>query len=111
MPVDEAFGRRVHAVVADEPALTSRRMFGGVAFMVHGNLAVGVASTGELLVRTDPDDVEALLAHPHTRPFEMHGRGMRGWLLVDQAAVEDDDALAEWVERGLDHARSLPPKS
>ena len=85
-------------------------MFGGLAFLIGGNMAVGVSGQGGLMIRCDPDETEALLEEPGAQPFEMRNKGMKGWLRVEAGAVEDDDALRTWVARGAAYARSLPPK-
>jgi hypothetical protein len=85
-------------------------MFGGLAFLIGGNMAVAASGQGGLMLRCDPDDTEALLQEPGAQEFEMRGKGMRGWLRVDAKTVEDDGALSTWVGRGTAYARSLPPK-
>lgn len=110
MAYDEELAARVREVVAGEPGLTEQRMFGGLAFLVDGSMAVGASGEGGLMVRTDPADVAPLLAPPHVRPMEMGGRSMKGWLLVSRAALTDDETLRSWVARGVERARSLPPK-
>ena len=110
MAVDDDLANRLRERLAGEDGLTEKRMFGGLAFMLAGNMAVGISSTGELLVRVGPDATDAALEDPHARLFDMGGRPMKGWILVAPAAVEDDRALAAWVQRGVAFARSLPPK-
>jgi TfoX/Sxy family transcriptional regulator of competence genes len=110
MAYDEDLAQRIRELVADEPNLTEQKMFGGLAFLVGGHMAVGVSGQGGLMVRIDPDETDALLAEPHARPFEMRGRSMSGWLRVDDEGVPTRDQLAPWVERGVSYARSLPPK-
>lgn len=85
-------------------------MFGGLGFMVLGNLAVAASGQGGLLVRVDPDEGERLLATTAARPMEMRGREMSGWLRVDAAEVATEEALEEWVQRGATYAASLPAK-
>ena len=85
-------------------------MFGGLAFLVGGNMAVAASGQGGLLVRCPPQETDALVARSGARPFEMRGREMDGWLRVDDAAVRDRRTLASWVRVGVGHARSLPPK-
>ncbi len=85
-------------------------MFGGLAFLAGGNLAVAASSKGGLMVRVDPDETDALLAQPGVRPFEMRGRGLDGWVRVDGDEVLTGGALRAWVERGVGYARSLPSK-
>lgn len=104
MPYDEAVAGRVRDELAGEPGLTERKMFGGVAFMLDGNLAVGVRGD-DLMVRVGEAGAAAALAHPHARQSYMGEREMKGWILVTPA-----DDLADWVRRGVDYARSLPAK-
>ena len=85
-------------------------MFGGLAFLIYGNMAVSASSKGGLLSRVDPAQTEALVSEPHVRRFEMRGREMDGWLRVDAEALATDDDLRRWVSRGVIYARSLPPK-
>jgi len=106
---DERLAERVRDVLAIRSGLTERKMFGGVAWMLDGNMACGVAGD-ELLVRVSADDRERALAEPHTRVFDMTGRPMKGFVCVTAAGVADEEALAAWVDAGADHAASLPPK-
>ena len=110
MAYDEELAERVRALVADVPALEEKKMFGGLGFIVAGNMAVGASGQGGLLVRVDPAESDALVESTPAYPMEMRGRTMAGWLRVDSADVEADDELARWVERGVAYARSLPPK-
>jgi TfoX/Sxy family transcriptional regulator of competence genes len=109
MAYDEALAHRVRDHVAGIDAIAEKRMFGGIAFLLDGNMSVGVHGDG-LIVRVGPEAAEAALARPHARVFDMTGRPMKGWVMVDLPGVEDDDDLAAWIERGLEFARSLPPK-
>ena len=109
MAYDEALAERVREQLAAVPAVTEKAMFGGLAFLLEGNMAVGL-SGDELMVRVGPDASDDALARPHTRPFDMTGRPMKGWILVAPEGVADDDDLTAWVARGVDFARSLPPK-
>lgn len=110
MAYDEALAERIRVLTAGEPVV-EKKMFGGLAFLLGGHLAVSASGHGGLLVRVEPSQTEALLAEPGAAPMEMGGRGgMAGWLRVDAEAVADEEALATWVQRGLDHAGSLPPK-
>jgi TfoX/Sxy family transcriptional regulator of competence genes len=109
MTFDEGLAVRIRDIVADEDGLTEKRMFGGLAMLLHGNMAVGVHGDG-LIVRADPASQEALLAEPGARVFDMTGRPMKGWLMVDPEGCGEDDQLRRWVARGVDYARSLPPK-
>ena len=85
-------------------------MFGGLAFLLGGNMAVAASGQGGLMVRVDPAETEALLEQPHAAPMEMRGREMAGWLRVDAAGAESDEDLQRWVEIGLTRAGSMPPK-
>jgi hypothetical protein len=107
MAYDEEFAARIRELVAGEPGLTEKKMFGGLAFLVGGNMAVAASGQGGLLVRVDPEESDALVASSSARPMEMRGREMAGWLRVDPAG---DDELTAWVGRGVAFARSLPPK-
>ncbi len=109
MAYDEALASRVRETLGENPEINERKMFGGIAFMLSGNMAVGV-SKDDLMVRIDPDDQDEALAQSGVRVFDMTGRPMKGWILVAPEATEDDDALLRWVEAGLDFAGSLPPK-
>ena len=110
MPYDEDLANRIRELIAAEPDVTEKRMFGGLAFLVGGNMSVAASSQGGLMVRVDPDETDALLDEPHTRPFEMRGREMQGWLRVDDEGVRTKRQLEPWVKRGVAYARSLPPK-
>jgi TfoX/Sxy family transcriptional regulator of competence genes len=109
MAYDEGLAIRVREVLGDEPGLAEKRMFGGLAIMLDGNMAVGV-SGDDLMVRTDPAQQDALLAEPGARPFDLTGRPMKGWLVVAADGVAEDTDLRRWIERGVAFARSLPPK-
>jgi hypothetical protein len=110
MAYDEELADRIREVVRGEPGLTEKAMFGGLAFLVGGNMAVSASGQGGMLLRCDPAQTEDLVTRPHVRRFEMRGREMDGWLRVDLAAVGTEDELREWVDRGVTYARSLPPK-
>ncbi len=110
MAYDDDLANRLREVVQGEHGLSEKHMFGGVAFLINGNMAVSASSQGGLLLRVDPAQTEALVREPHVRRFEMHGREMNGWLRVDVKAVKTDDALRRWVSRGVAYARSLAPK-
>jgi hypothetical protein len=85
-------------------------MFGGLAFLIGGNMAVAASGQGGILVRVDPEESDELVESTPAEPMEMRGRQMGGWLRVDAADVEADDELAAWVDRGATYAASLPPK-
>ena len=110
MAYDDALASRIRALLGDDPGVTEQRMFGGLAFLAGGNMAVAVSGQGGLMVRVEPGETEALLGEPGASEFEMKGRPMKGWLRVDAAAVDDDAVLERWAERGLSYAGSLPPK-
>lgn len=110
MAYDEQLADRVRVELRAVPGVTERRMFGGLAFLVDGHLAVSASGQGGLLVRCDPADTEQLTGAPHVWRFEMRGREMGGWLRVDPEAAADDADLGRWVGIGLAYARSLPPK-
>jgi TfoX/Sxy family transcriptional regulator of competence genes len=111
MAYDEELANRIRELVAEETDVTEQRMFGGLAFLVGGNMAVAASGQGGLMVRVEPEKTDALLAKPHARPFEMRGREMQGWLRVDPEGVRTKRQLTPWVKRGLAYARSLPAKS
>lgn len=110
MAYDEDLANRIREAVQDEPGIREKRMFGGLGFLAGGNLAVSASGQGGLMVRVDPADTGALVDGQAVRRVVMRGREMDGWLRVDLAAVEREDQLRDWVERGLTYARSLPPK-
>ncbi len=107
MAYDEELAQRVRERLADEPAVTERKMFGGLAFLVGGRMAVAVSGQGGLMVRVVPEETDALRAKPHTRAFEMNGRDLEGWVRVDAAGVATTRQLTPWVRRGVACARSL----
>lgn len=110
MAYDVDLAQRLRDVVVSQPGLTEKRMFGGLAFLIHGNLAVSASSQGGLLLRVDPAETESLVNEVDVRRFRMRGREMDGWLHVDASAVDTDDLLHRWVHRGIAYAGSLPPK-
>jgi TfoX/Sxy family transcriptional regulator of competence genes len=110
MAYDEDLADRIRELIAGEPDLTEQMMFGGLAFLVGGNMAVAASGQGGLMVRIEPEDTDALVAKPHAQPFEMRGRAMQGWLRVDAEGLRTKRQLEPWVTRGVSYARSLPPK-
>jgi TfoX/Sxy family transcriptional regulator of competence genes len=110
MAYDEDLAERVRKLIGSDPGLAEKKMFGGLAFLIGGNMAVGVSGQGGLLVRVDPQESDELVASSSAYPMEMRGRQMQGWLRVDSEDVRGDSELASWVERGTAYARSLPPK-
>jgi hypothetical protein len=114
MAYDEALAERVRALLgphagSGDPALAECAMFGGLSFLLGGNVACGVLG-GELVVRVGPDANDEALARPHARPMDFTGRAMAGWVYVGAEGVADDEALREWVEAGARFARSMPAK-
>ena len=108
MAYDEALAERIRNRIGGDA--TEKKMFGGLAFLVRGNMAVGASGQGGLLVRVDPAESDELVASTPATLMEMGGRSMAGWLRIASDDVETDEALAEWVDRGVSYARSLPPK-
>jgi TfoX/Sxy family transcriptional regulator of competence genes len=109
MAFDEALAERVREVLAPRADVSERKMFGGIAFLVSGNMARGVVGD-DLMVRLAPDHAERALAERNTRPMDFTGRPMKGVVFVDSAGTAADDDLASWVDAGADFAASLPPK-
>jgi TfoX/Sxy family transcriptional regulator of competence genes len=107
---DEDLANRIRELIAGEPGVTEKKMFGGLAFLIAGNMSVAASGQGGLMVRVDPAETDALVAKPHAGPFEMRGRPMQGWLRVDSEGVRTKRELEPWVKRGVAYARSLPPK-
>ena len=110
MAYDEELAQRIHDLLDGEPGVTSKKMFGGLGFMVEGHMAVAAASQGALMVRADPAVGETWVDGSSVTPMEMRGQPMAGWLLVAPEAVADDDRLQVWVDRGVAFVRTLPPK-
>lgn len=110
MAYDEELAARIRELVAGETDLTERKMFGGLAFLIAGNMAVAASGQGGLMVRADPNEAETLVATTNARPMEMRGRPMGGWLRVDAENLRTERQLAKWIELGTTYARSLPAK-
>ena len=110
MAYDVELSDRIRDLVQGEPGLSEKRMFGGLAFLVNGNMAVSASGQGGLMLRIDPGQAESLVDQQHVRRVEMRGREMDGWLRVDVELLAEDDELGRWVNHGLAYARSLPPK-
>ncbi len=109
MAYDEGLAQRVHELLEGRTGLEEKKMFGGVGYMLKGNMACGVLND-DLIVRVGPEAGEAALAEPHTRVFDITGRAMKGWVMVSPSGYASDKALAAWVEKGVAFALSLPPK-
>lgn len=110
MAYDEDLAERVRELLASTPGIDERRMFGGLAFLVGGHMAVCVSGSGGLMVRVPAEQTAALLSRAHVEPMVMAGRETRGWIRVAAAGVSTKRQLQPWVTRGVDHAASLPPK-
>lgn len=111
MAYDEHLANGIRELLASDPDVVEKRMFGGLAFLVGGHLAVAASGQGGLMVRVDPAQTDALLEEPHAGPFVMRGRPMQGWLRVDAEGLRTQTELEPWVARGVAYARSLPAKS
>jgi hypothetical protein len=111
MAYDHELADRIRELVAGEQGVAEQPMFGGLAFLVNGNMSVAASGQGDLLVRTDPDETDELIDDESVRPMVMRGRTMRGWLRVETAAVAASGELEQWVTRGVSYARSLPAKT
>jgi hypothetical protein len=110
MAYDEELADRIREVVGGEAGLREQRMFGGLAFMINGNMAVAASGQGGLLLRVDPEQTDALAEDPVAERFVMRGREMNGWLRVDVDADAPDPELRRWIAHGVAYASSLPPK-
>ena len=110
MAYDEELAARIRELVAGEPGLTEQKMFGGLAFLIEGNMAIAASGQRGVLVRVDPAESDTLVASTDARLMEMRGRQMQGWLRVDSEHVRTELQLAKWVELGTTYARSLPAK-
>jgi TfoX-like protein len=110
MAYDEDLAARVRDCLQQESGLSEKKMFGGLAFLIDGHMAVAASGQGGLLVRVDPAQTDALAARPHVDRFVMRGREMNGWLRVDPPAVQTETDLERWVRIGVAYVRTLPPK-
>ena len=109
MEYDTELAKRVAAIIAVRRDVTDRKMFGGIAWMLQGNMACGVIGD-EVIVRLSAEDSDRALAEPDTRPFDMTGRRMRGFVVVGGPSIANDAGLRGWIDAGADYASSLPPK-
>jgi hypothetical protein len=109
MAFDEGLAQRVREVLVDTPGLIEKKMFGGIGFLLDGNMACGVHGD-QLIIRVGPDNYEDALQTSHATPFDLTGRAMKGWIFVELGGFEADEDLKRWVLEGIDFARSLPPK-
>lgn len=110
MAYDEDLADRIRSVMQDQDGVTEKRMFGGLAFLVNGNMAVSASGQGGLLLRVAPDDTDSVVREDGVTRFEMRGRAMDGWVRVDPSATTSDQELTRWVQVGVAYAGSLPPK-
>jgi len=109
MAYDEGLAQRVRELLSEQLGYVEKKMFGGIGYMLHGNMACGVNGT-DLIVRVGPEQYEEALADEHTKPFDMTGRPMKGWVVVVAQGYEADEDLRLWVQRGVTYALSLPAK-
>lgn len=110
MAYDAELADRVRELVASERGIEEKKMFGGLAFLINGNMSVVVSARGGLMVRVPPGETESLLGREHVEPMIMAGRETRGWLRVGVEGLKSKRQLAPWVARGVDYAKSLPAK-
>jgi TfoX/Sxy family transcriptional regulator of competence genes len=110
MAYDADLADRIRELVASERGVEEKRMFGGLAFLINGNMSVVVSSKGGLMVRVPPDETHRLLARDHVEPMIMAGRETRGWLRVSVDGLRTRRQLSPWVTRGVQYAKSLPAK-
>ena len=110
MAYDTELADRIRELVAAEKGVEEKRMFGGLAFLINGNMSVAASGHGGLMVRVPPDETDKLVARQHVEPMVMAGRETRGWLRVLADGVKTKRQLQSWVSRGVDYATSLPPK-
>jgi TfoX/Sxy family transcriptional regulator of competence genes len=108
---DEELAHRLRELLAGEDGVTEQAMFGGLAFLIGGHMAVAASGQGGLMVRVAPEETAALVAQPHAQPFVMRGKEMDGWLRVAAEGVTTKRQLERWVARGVAYARTLPPKT
>jgi hypothetical protein len=110
MAYDQALAQRIRDLIGPDPELTEKKMFGGLTFLIHGRMALTASGQGGILVHAGPGQTQDLLASTTATIAVMGGREMRGWLRVGAEHLDTDDDLSPWVDRGLEHARSLPPR-
>ncbi len=109
MAFDEKLADRIRKQLRKRDGIAEKKMFGGLAFLLNGNMSVGVHGR-EMIVRVNPEETDAALAEPHTRIFDLTGKPMKGWILVGSSGLEDEKALGKWIRRGANYAASLPAK-
>ncbi|MFO0806266.1 MAG: TfoX/Sxy family protein [Gemmataceae bacterium] len=109
MPFDESLAERIRESLARRRGIAEKKMFGGIGFLLNGNMLVGVWKDS-LIVRLDPDEYDEALAEEHVRVFDITGRPMRGWVMVDAVGLDDDADLKGWIDRARRHVKTLPAK-
>ncbi len=109
MAYNEELAARIRTSLEGRPGVTERKMFGGIGFMIHGNMCCGVVND-DLMVRIGPDSHKASLDLPHARPMDFMGRPMKGFVFVGPEGINDDGALSRWIDRGVIYAQSFPKK-
>jgi len=110
MAYDKGLAERIREQLTDTQTVTEKKMFGGLSFLVQGNMACGVTNTDTLIVRVGKEKYTEAMLRPHCREMDFTGRSMKGWVSVDEPGYESDEGLAEWVQMGVDYALSLPAK-
>ena len=110
MAYDEDLANRIRALMGSERGVEEKRMFGGLAFLINGNMSVAASGRGGIMVRVPPDETESLLTREHAEPMVMAGRETRGWLRVADDGIRTKRQLQSWVTRGVEYAKGLPPK-
>jgi TfoX/Sxy family transcriptional regulator of competence genes len=110
MAYDEKLAQRLRTLLAKERNVAEKKMFGGLGFLVRGNMCVSASGKGGLLVRIDPEDSDEAIARPHASLMEMGGRSMAGWIRVDAAGLKSERQLESWVKRALEYVKTLPAK-
>ncbi len=109
MAYDTELAQRIHTLMEATPGMTEKKMFGGVGYLLHGNMACGVHGQ-HLIVRLEPARYPQILQQPHVKPFDITGRPMTGWVMVEPPALQSDGELMAWLDEALAFARTLPPK-
>jgi hypothetical protein len=109
MPFSQSLAQRVRQILTDQHGIVEKKMFGGVGFLLHGNLLVGIWHTS-LIARVGPDQYQAALTEPNVREFDITGRPMRGWVMVEADGIDSDDRLRAWIDRSLEFVVNLPAK-
>jgi TfoX/Sxy family transcriptional regulator of competence genes len=109
MAYDQILAQRIRAALPGIPGIIEKKMFGGIAFMIDGNMACAI-SKDNLMLRISRDDIDAALAQPYVRISDMGGRPMKGWLLIEPAGLQSDDSLKRWIEQAVAFVQSLPAK-